>query len=287
MIARPVRRASVDRRLRRAAAAACGGEGGNLQRGAPTRRRVSRAAAATTSAPAGELPPRAACTRSRAVSCACPSGAQAGRTPLLLVVIPGGDGDARRPPRRRRRRGRTARASRSSTRPRAGSGFWQLNEQFGTSDVTDVTGLIQRQVATGCFDPNRISITGVSNGAGFTARMGCELPTDVRRRRARSRRGYKRARPVPGDRARVVPRHPRDRRHGRPDQRQEARPQGQRRRATRRRGPRRDGCAATPRTTTPRRARDPRRPTRGCDGGTRVERVRADRDRPRLAADQH
>jgi polyhydroxybutyrate depolymerase len=30
--------------------------------------------------------------------------------------------------------------------------------------------------ATGCFDPDRVSITGVSNGSGFATRMACELP---------------------------------------------------------------------------------------------------------------
>src|SRR3954449_5592614 len=104
-----------------------------------------------------------------------PSGAQPGRVPLLLVVIPGGQGD----PSDRLGVGRAA--SRQGvailypTTP--GSTFWQLNDEFGTSDVTAVTALIQSQLATGCFDQDRVSITGVSNGAGFTARMGCELPT--------------------------------------------------------------------------------------------------------------
>jgi polyhydroxybutyrate depolymerase len=104
-----------------------------------------------------------------------PTGAQPGRTPLLLVVIPGGRGD----PSDRLGVGRPANrqgvAVLYPTSP--GSTFWQLNDKFGTSDVTAVTGLIQRQLATGCFDQDRVSITGVSNGAGFTARMGCKLPT--------------------------------------------------------------------------------------------------------------
>jgi polyhydroxybutyrate depolymerase len=104
-----------------------------------------------------------------------PGGAQPGRVPLLLVVIPGGQGD----PGDRLGVGRPANrqgvAVLYPTSP--GSTFWQLNDQFGTSDVTAVTALIQSQLATGCFDQDRVSITGVSNGAGFTARMGCELPT--------------------------------------------------------------------------------------------------------------
>jgi polyhydroxybutyrate depolymerase len=104
-----------------------------------------------------------------------PNGAQAGRVPLLLMVIPGGQGD------RSDRIGLGRRANAQGvavlypTSP--GSTFWQLNDKFGTSDVTAVTALIQRQLATGCFDQDRVSITGVSNGAGFTARMGCKLPT--------------------------------------------------------------------------------------------------------------
>jgi len=90
VIARPVRRASVTVCLA-ALAAACGGQ------------------AATSSA--GSAPPavsRAAdTTQVQQASCASagahtveggqlrmPANAQAGRTPLLLVVIPGGDGDA-------------------------------------------------------------------------------------------------------------------------------------------------------------------------------------------------
>ena len=39
-----------------------------------------------------------------------------------------------------------------------------------------MTDLLDRTLAGGCFDAKRISITGVSNGAGFAARMACALP---------------------------------------------------------------------------------------------------------------
>src|SRR3954453_39608 len=152
----------------------------------------SSSAAPSTKSPATTTTARAAATTSQAqaqpASCQSgglhdveggllrmPTGAQAGRAPLLLMVIPGGQGD------RTDRIGLGRRANAQGvavlypTSP--GSTFWQLNDQFGTSDVTAVTGLIQRQLATGCFDQDRVSITGVSNGAGFTARMGCKLPT--------------------------------------------------------------------------------------------------------------
>jgi polyhydroxybutyrate depolymerase len=156
--------------------AACGGSGGS--------------SSAKSDPPATTTTARAAATTAQAQAASCqaaglhtvdggllrmPSGAQPGRTPLLLVVIPGGVGD------RRDRLGIGAPANRQGvavlypTSP--GSTFWQLNDDFGTSDVTAVTALIQRELATGCFDANRVSITGVSNGAGFTARMGCKLPT--------------------------------------------------------------------------------------------------------------
>jgi poly(3-hydroxybutyrate) depolymerase len=58
---------------------------------------------------------------------------------------------------------------------RAGS-IWQISKAFGSSDVQVVVDLLDRVEASGCFDPNRISITGVSNGAGFAVRMACQLP---------------------------------------------------------------------------------------------------------------
>lgn len=160
-----------------AALAACGGTGGSSASSAnagPTTTTTARVSATTAQAQRPSCRPGGLHSVEGGLL-RMPGGAQPGRTPLLLVVIPGGDGD------RRDRLGLGAAANRQGvavlypTSP--GNTFWQLNDRFGTSDVTAVTGLIQREVATGCFDQDRISITGVSNGAGFAARMGCKLPT--------------------------------------------------------------------------------------------------------------
>jgi polyhydroxybutyrate depolymerase len=265
VIARPVRRASVTVCLA-ALAAACGGQAATSSAGSdpPT---VSRAADTTqvqqaSCASAGLHTVQGGLLR-------MPANAQVGRTPLLLVVIPGGDGDADDRLGIGRAGNRQGVALLYPTS--AGSGFWQLNRAFGTSDVTDVTGLLQRQVATGCFDPSRISITGVSNGAGFTARMGCELPTTFAAVIPVAA-GYKALDPCPGT-ARasfldihgtadtVVPINGK-----KPDRK------GNVARYTSA-WAQRDGCSATPRSSTPR-ALVTRFTYTGCDGGTRVERVR-------------
>jgi polyhydroxybutyrate depolymerase len=196
-----------------------------------------------------------------------PTGAQAGRVPLLLMVIPGGQGD------RTDRIGLGRRANAQGvavlypTSP--GSTFWQLNDQFGTSDVTAVTGLIQRQLATGCFDQDRVSITGVSNGAGFTARMGCKLPTTFAAVMPVAA-GYRALDPCPPNaRANFLDI------HGTADTvvpingKKPAR-KGNVARYTAR-WARRDGCSATPRQTTPQRLVTHSVYT-GCDTGIRVER---------------
>jgi polyhydroxybutyrate depolymerase len=103
-----------------------------------------------------------------------PAGAREGATPLIVVVIPGGGGDTTD------RLGIARAANRRGIAvvypTSEGSGFWTLNDRQGSADVEDVRGLLDRLQATGCFDAARISITGVSNGAGFAARMACELP---------------------------------------------------------------------------------------------------------------
>jgi polyhydroxybutyrate depolymerase len=196
-----------------------------------------------------------------------PSGAQPGRTPMLIVVIPGGRGDSGD------RLGVGAAANRQGVAvlyPTApGSTFWQLNDQFGTSDVTAVTGLIQRQVATGCFDQNRISITGVSNGAGFAARMGCELPTTFAAVMPVAA-GYRALDPCPanarasfldihGTADTVVPINGK-----KPDRK------GNVARYTAGWASR-DGCSSSPRSSTPQRLVT-QFTYSSCDGGTRVER---------------
>jgi polyhydroxybutyrate depolymerase len=102
-----------------------------------------------------------------------PPGAKPGATRLLVAVMSGGDGDADD----YLRLGATAnREGIAVLYPtgRAGS-IWQITKKFGSSDVQVVRDLLDRVQASGCFDPNKISITGVSNGAGFAVRMACTL----------------------------------------------------------------------------------------------------------------
>jgi len=265
-MARPVRSAALalGAVVITAAAAGCGGGGSSSAKADPP---AASNAAATTAQQASC--PAAGLHTVDGGQLRIPSGAQPGRTPLLLVVIPGGDGD------RNDRLGIGAAGTRQGFAilypTSEGSGFWQLNNQFGTSDVSDASGLIQRQLATGCFDANRVSITGVSNGAGFAARMGCELPTRFAAVIPVAA-GYRALDPCPanarasfldihGTADTVVPINGK-----KPDRK------GNVARYTDR-WARRDGCATTPRSSTPRRLVT-RFTYTGCDSGLRVERVR-------------
>ena len=270
-MARPVHRASLVVGLAALVVAACGGgsdSSSSASAGADPPATTAARAAATTAAQQAACPAGGLHTV-QGGQLRMPSGAQPGKTPLLLVVIPGGQGDGDD------RLGVGAAGNKQGFAilypTSEGSGFWQLNKQFGTSDVADVTGLIQRQVATGCFDADRISITGVSNGAGFTARMGCELPTTFAAV-VPVAAGYKALDPCPanarasfldihGTADTVVPINGK-----KPDRK------GNVARYTST-WAQRDGCSATPRSSTPR-ALVTRFTYTGCDGGTRVERVR-------------
>jgi polyhydroxybutyrate depolymerase len=103
-----------------------------------------------------------------------PQGAKTGATRLLVAVMSGGDGDADDYLKLGAAANREGIAVLYPT-GRAGS-IWQISDYFGSSDVKLVSDLLARVLATGCFDQNRISITGVSNGAGFATRMACKLP---------------------------------------------------------------------------------------------------------------
>jgi polyhydroxybutyrate depolymerase len=103
-----------------------------------------------------------------------PQGAKPGATRLLVAIMSGNDGDAD---------DNLKLAGAANTEgiavlyptSRAGS-IWQLNDARGTTDVQGVTALLDRTQASGCFDPKRISIVGLSNGGGFAVRMACKLP---------------------------------------------------------------------------------------------------------------
>jgi polyhydroxybutyrate depolymerase len=53
--------------------------------------------------------------------------------------------------------------------------FWSLSRSTGNVDVERVEALIPQALAAVCGDPKRVFATGVSNGGGFTARLGCEI----------------------------------------------------------------------------------------------------------------
>jgi polyhydroxybutyrate depolymerase len=55
--------------------------------------------------------------------------------------------------------------------------LWSLNDEDrnGRQDRAFVVDLLDRMEDAFCVDPQRIYATGVSNGGGFAARIGCEL----------------------------------------------------------------------------------------------------------------
>jgi polyhydroxybutyrate depolymerase len=57
----------------------------------------------------------------------------------------------------------------------AHNGVWQLNRADGGDDIAMTKRLIQEAVTQLCVDPSRVYATGLSNGAGFAARVGCDL----------------------------------------------------------------------------------------------------------------
>lgn len=199
-----------------------------------------------------------------------PAGAKAGATPLIVVLLPGGDGD------RNDRLGLARAATKQGYAllypTRAAGGFWTLNDKQGTSDVEEVTALLDRVVAAGCVDPDRISITGVSNGAGMATRMSCKLPGRFAAVIPVAA-GYRSLDPCPanarasflaihGTADTVVPY------LGKAvDDHAGSVPRYAARRA------KRDGCSAVPRASRPRRLVT-RFVYRGCDDGLRVEILR-------------
>jgi polyhydroxybutyrate depolymerase len=199
-----------------------------------------------------------------------PQGAQPGRTPLIVLVMPGGRGD------RDDRLGLAGPATKQGyavlypTRPQGG--FWTLNNAQGTSDVENVTALLDRVVAAGCVDPDRISLTGVSNGAGMATRISCELPTRFAAV-VPVAAGYRALDPCPANaRASFLAIHGSADTVGpyngkKVDNRAGSVPRYAARRA------KRDGCSPSPRTTRPR-ALVTHVVYRGCDPGLRVEILR-------------
>lgn len=61
--------------------------------------------------------------------------------------------------------------------PSAGSSshFWSLNSAMKPNDVDSIKALLPQAMQAACGDRTRVYATGVSNGGGFAARLGCEL----------------------------------------------------------------------------------------------------------------
>jgi polyhydroxybutyrate depolymerase len=218
--------------------------------------------------PAGASCPQAGASDVDGGHLRMPAGARPGSTPLIVVLVPGGRGD------RSDRLGVGAAATRQGFAvlyPTSDDTFWALDHDQGDADVDAVTGLLDRTLAGGCFDARRLSITGVSNGAGFAARMACALPGRFAAV-VPVAAGYRALDPCPrtarasfldihGTADTVVPY------NGKKPDRAGSVPRYTAAWA------RRDGCAARPVQTTPRRLVTRVR-YRGCDPGLRVERLR-------------
>jgi polyhydroxybutyrate depolymerase len=65
--------------------------------------------------------------------------------------------------------------------PSAGSPrrYWSLNAATSPDDVARVQALLPQAMQAACTDRTRIYATGVSNGGGFAARLGCDLAGTV------------------------------------------------------------------------------------------------------------
>jgi polyhydroxybutyrate depolymerase len=66
-----------------------------------------------------------------------------------------------------------------STAMSNGGHGWQLTSAAGSSDIAMTRAFIDRISSRLCLDPHRVYATGLSNGAGFAARVGCELADRV------------------------------------------------------------------------------------------------------------
>jgi poly(3-hydroxybutyrate) depolymerase len=133
------------------------------------------AAGASRAAPAAPAScPRAGTSNVQGGILVTPAHAVAGRTGLIVVMIPGGGGDPGDHLGVARAAGHAGVGVLYPTR--SGGIFWQLNKAQGTSDVDNVSATLDRVLAAGCFDPHALTVTGVSNGAGFAQRLACSLP---------------------------------------------------------------------------------------------------------------
>jgi len=115
--------------------------------------------------------------------------------------------------------------------PSAGSpnAFWNMSGQVpgGSNDVEAIERSLDQLEAAACVDHARVFVTGVSNGGGMTARLGCELSERLAGV-ASGRRGLPLTAAVQARAPAAGARDPRHRRSGRPVRRKAARLQRQR-----------------------------------------------------------
>jgi polyhydroxybutyrate depolymerase len=148
--------------------------------------------------------------------------------------------------------------------------FWSLNRSSLPDDVPRIAALLDHVQALGCIDPDRVFATGVSNGGGFAARLGCEL-ADRLAGVVPVAGGYRALdRCPPGRRTSLLEMHGLSDHvvpyRGIPPDRKGHVPRFVSRWAQR------DGCAPHPQRTHPARGVTRLRYS-GCDGGTAVEHV--------------
>jgi polyhydroxybutyrate depolymerase len=149
--------------------------------------------------------------------------------------------------------------------------FWSLNRATHPDDVERLRALLPKAMQAACGDPLRVFATGVSNGGGFSARVGCELAGTIAAV-APVAGGYRALDPCPsGQRTSVLEIHGTSDGvvpyHGKPPDRAGAVPRFLAGWA------RRDDCDARPTRTRPRRGVIHLRYS-GCEEGFAVEHLR-------------
>jgi polyhydroxybutyrate depolymerase len=151
--------------------------------------------------------------------------------------------------------------------------FWSLNRAASPDDVPRIEALLDAIEALGCTDPDRVYATGVSNGGGFAARLGCALADRIAAV-APVAGGYRALDPCPSTRrASLLEIHGLDDHvvpyRGIPPDFKGNVPRFVSRWA------RRDGCASSPERTHPSRGVTRLR-YRGCEDGTAAEHLAID-----------
>jgi polyhydroxybutyrate depolymerase len=58
--------------------------------------------------------------------------------------------------------------------PDSAGSRWRIAQADGDADVRFIDALLDRLLAARCFDADRVSVVGVSNGGGMAARLACE-----------------------------------------------------------------------------------------------------------------